>query len=50
MASGPSTTLSSRLVGEVGGPDVDVGVDPWGSDHRAVASTFEASRARRRGW
>jgi endonuclease/exonuclease/phosphatase family metal-dependent hydrolase len=42
MATGPSTTLASRLVGESGGPGVDVGVDPWGSDHRAVASTFEA--------
>jgi endonuclease/exonuclease/phosphatase family metal-dependent hydrolase len=41
MATGPSTTLSSKLVGESGGPDVDIGVDPWGSDHRAVASTFE---------
>ena len=43
-ASGPATTLSSRLVGEPGGPDVDVGV-PWGSDHRAVASTFEVQPA-----
>jgi endonuclease/exonuclease/phosphatase family metal-dependent hydrolase len=41
MATGPSTTLTSKLVGESGGPDVDIGVDPWGSDHRAVASTFE---------
>jgi endonuclease/exonuclease/phosphatase family metal-dependent hydrolase len=44
MASGPSTTLASRLVGEPGGPDVDVGV-PWGSDHRAVASTFDVTPA-----
>jgi endonuclease/exonuclease/phosphatase family metal-dependent hydrolase len=43
MASGPSTTLASRLVGEAGGPDVDVGLDRWGSDHRAVASTFDAT-------
>jgi endonuclease/exonuclease/phosphatase family metal-dependent hydrolase len=42
--SGPATTLASRLVGEPGGPDVDVGV-PWGSDHRAVASTFDVSPA-----
>ena len=41
---GPATTLASRLVGEPGGPDVDVGV-PWGSDHRAVASSFEVSPA-----
>jgi Endonuclease/Exonuclease/phosphatase family len=46
MATGPSTTLSSRLVGETGGPDVDIGVDPWGSDHRSVASTFEATPGR----
>jgi endonuclease/exonuclease/phosphatase family metal-dependent hydrolase len=43
-ATGPATTLASRLVGEPGGPDVDVGV-PWGSDHRAVASTFEVTPA-----
>ena len=28
-------------MGEVGGPDVDVPVEHWPSDHRAVASTFE---------
>ena len=38
--NGPATTLTSRLVGEPNGPDVDLGV-PWGSDHRAVASTFD---------
>jgi endonuclease/exonuclease/phosphatase family metal-dependent hydrolase len=43
-ASGPATTLASRLVGEPGGPDVEVGV-PWGSDHRAVASTFDVTAA-----
>jgi endonuclease/exonuclease/phosphatase family metal-dependent hydrolase len=43
MATGPATTVASRLVGEAGGPDVDVMVDPWGSDHRAVASTFEVA-------
>jgi endonuclease/exonuclease/phosphatase family metal-dependent hydrolase len=42
--SGPAATLASRLVGEPGGPDVDVGV-PWGSDHRAVASTFDVTPA-----
>jgi endonuclease/exonuclease/phosphatase family metal-dependent hydrolase len=42
--TGPATTLASKLVGEPGGPDVDVGV-PWGSDHRAVASTFDVSPA-----
>jgi endonuclease/exonuclease/phosphatase family metal-dependent hydrolase len=43
-ASGPATTVAARLVGEPGGPDVDVGV-PWGSDHRAVASTFDVTAA-----
>lgn len=42
--NGPATTVASRLVGEPGGPDVDIGV-PWGSDHRAVASTFDVSPA-----
>jgi endonuclease/exonuclease/phosphatase family metal-dependent hydrolase len=43
-ATGPATALQSRLVGEPGGPDVDLGM-PWGSDHRAVASTFELTAA-----
>jgi endonuclease/exonuclease/phosphatase family metal-dependent hydrolase len=43
-ATGPAATVASRLVGEPGGLDVDVGV-PWGSDHRAVASTFEVTPA-----
>jgi hypothetical protein len=45
MSRGPATTLSSLLVGELGGPDVDVGIERWGSDHRAVASTFEVEAA-----
>lgn len=45
LASGPAKTLDSKLVGEEGGPDVDVGVSPWGSDHRAVASTFDVDPA-----
>jgi endonuclease/exonuclease/phosphatase family metal-dependent hydrolase len=44
MVKGPATTSATRLVGEPGGPDVDVGV-PWGSDHRSVASTFEVTAA-----
>jgi len=43
MTAGPARTLASRLVGEAGGPDVDIGLDPYGSDHRAVASTFAVS-------
>lgn len=45
MASGPAETLDSRLVGEKGGPGVEVGVSPWPSDHRAVVSTFEITPA-----
>jgi hypothetical protein len=40
-AGGPSTTLACRIVGEVGRPDVAIGVAPWPSDHRAVVATFE---------
>jgi hypothetical protein len=43
MAAGPATTLSSAVVGEAGGPDVGVGLSRWGSDHRAVASTFDVA-------
>ena len=32
--------VASDLVGERGGPDVDIAVDPYPSDHRGVASTF----------
>jgi endonuclease/exonuclease/phosphatase family metal-dependent hydrolase len=42
--TGPATTLASKLVGEPGGPDVDIGV-PWGSDHRSVASSFDVTPA-----
>lgn len=45
LAGGPSTTLSSDVVGETGGPDVGVGVDHWGSDHRAVVSSFSVEPA-----
>jgi endonuclease/exonuclease/phosphatase family metal-dependent hydrolase len=45
LAAGPSVTLSSGVVGEQGGPDVEVGVSPWGSDHRAVVSSFAAEPA-----
>jgi hypothetical protein len=38
--AGRTTTLASQVVGETGGPDVEVGIEPWPSDHRAVVSTF----------
>jgi endonuclease/exonuclease/phosphatase family metal-dependent hydrolase len=46
VTTGPTTTLASRLVGEEGGPSVEVGVSPWPSDHRAVASTFAVTPAK----
>jgi endonuclease/exonuclease/phosphatase (EEP) superfamily protein YafD len=44
-AAGPSVTTASRIVGEVGGPEVSVAVSPWPSDHRAVVSSFEITPA-----
>ena len=37
-AAGDIHTLGSDVVGESGGPDVTIDVDPWGTDHRAVVS------------
>ncbi|MGZ8650883.1 MAG: endonuclease/exonuclease/phosphatase family protein [Actinomycetota bacterium] len=37
-AAGDIQTLGSDLVGESGGPDVTIAVDPWGTDHRAIVS------------
>jgi hypothetical protein len=39
-AAGPSTTTAIRIVGEAGGPQVDIEVDPWGTDHRGVVGEF----------
>jgi hypothetical protein len=39
-AAGDATTVGSELVGESGGPGVTIGVDPWGTDHRATVSEF----------
>ena len=39
-AAGPSTTTGIRIVGEQGGPQVDIAVDPWGTDHRGVVADF----------
>jgi endonuclease/exonuclease/phosphatase family metal-dependent hydrolase len=41
LASGEVTTEASRIVGEADGPDVDVPMTPYPSDHRAVVSTFK---------
>ena len=39
--AGTATTTAAKVLGEVGGPGVDLSVDPWGSDHRAVLATFD---------
>ncbi len=39
--AGAATTTGTSIVGEVGAPGVDLTVDPWGSDHRAVLATFD---------
>lgn len=40
LAGGNSRTLAAEIVGERGGPGVDIEIFPWPSDHRAVVSTF----------
>lgn len=40
LVHGPAETLDTKLVGEAGGPDVDVERDPYPTDHRGVVSTF----------
>jgi len=42
-SAGPATATMSELVGERHGPGVDISVRPWGSDHRAVVSTFDVT-------
>jgi len=42
-AAGPVGTVGSQLVGEQGGRGVELGFDPWTSDHRAVVSTFDVT-------
>ncbi len=39
FASENIEVIDSQIVGEAGGQDVDIGVSPWPSDHRAVVST-----------
>ncbi len=42
-SAGPATATASELVGERDGPEVAISVAPWGSDHRAVISTFDVT-------
>jgi endonuclease/exonuclease/phosphatase family metal-dependent hydrolase len=45
LSSGPTETLATALVGEAGGPDVDIERDPYPTDHRGVVSTFRVTPA-----
>ncbi len=45
LAAGPARAVASQILGEVGGPDVDIAVDPYPTDHRGVVSTFEVQAA-----
>jgi endonuclease/exonuclease/phosphatase family metal-dependent hydrolase len=42
-AGGAAKTTDSHLVGQPGAEGVEVGVEPWTSDHRAVMSTVEVT-------
>jgi exonuclease III len=41
LAAGQAQAVKSKILGEKGGPDVDIGVDPYPTDHRGVVSTFK---------
>lgn len=43
LTAGPAETLASELAGEAGGPDVDIPITPWPSDHRGVVSTVRVT-------
>lgn len=40
LVAGNAETVSSQLVGETDGPDVDIAVTPYPTDHRGVVSEF----------
>ena len=40
LHSGLARAVESDVVGERGGPDVDISIHPYPTDHRGVASTF----------
>jgi hypothetical protein len=46
LRAGPSRTLASTVVGEVGDPDAGVTVSPFPSDHRGVVSTLAVTPGR----
>ncbi|MCI0416001.1 endonuclease/exonuclease/phosphatase family protein [bacterium] len=39
-SGGKTSAVESKIIGEVKNPAVDIAVDPYPSDHRAVVSTF----------
>jgi len=39
-ALGNSTTTGSQILGPSSGPDVDIGIAPWPSDHLALLATY----------
>jgi hypothetical protein len=45
LASGLASAVESDLVGERDGPDVDIAIDPYPTDHRGIASTFVVAPA-----
>ena len=45
LVQGPAEALGTKLVGETGGPDVDVERDVYPTDHRGVVSTFRVTPA-----
>ena len=50
LHSGPASTVDSRIIGETGGPDVDLGfAAPYPTDHRGVLSTLSVTPKRAAG-
>ena len=45
LSSGPTEALATAILGEAGGPDVDIERDPYPTDHRGVVSTFRIAPA-----
>src|SRR5439155_3761369 len=43
LSTGTATAVGSQIVGEVGGPDVDIAMNPYPTDHRGVVSTFDVT-------
>jgi endonuclease/exonuclease/phosphatase family metal-dependent hydrolase len=44
LSAGPAEPTASSVVGETG-PNTDIAVDPWPSDHRGTVSTFDVTPA-----